>query len=231
MANEDSGGTPAADGVRTRDRILGAAARLFTERGFAATTTRDIAAVVGISQPGLYKHFAGKDAILVALAEIALVPPADAADRLTRAEGPAAVRLYAWLEGTCVHLAEAPYALAALLTTPELALPRFARFGQLNRAGERFVADLVRQGVEEGDFRPVDPVRAARLTLGLVDTLSLSATAEDVAALLDHAFHALLCRPERLPVLRAAALGLADQRSGSGSAPADRARGRQSRGE
>jgi Tetracyclin repressor-like, C-terminal domain len=155
----------------------------------------------------------------VALAEIALVPPAHAADRLAQAEGPAAVRLHAWLEGTCVHLSGAPYALAALLTTPELALPRFARFGQLNRAGERFVADLVRQGVEEGDFRPVDPVRAARLTLGMVDTLTLSATAEDVAALLDHAFHALLLRPERLPELRAAALGLADHVTGGRSVP------------
>jgi len=55
-------------GVGTpREQVLEAAARLFTSKGFAATSTREIAEAVGIRQASLYYHFAGKDEILAAL--------------------------------------------------------------------------------------------------------------------------------------------------------------------
>jgi AcrR family transcriptional regulator len=41
--------------------ILRAALKLFSERGLAATSIRDIAAVSGYTNPALYKHFAGRD--------------------------------------------------------------------------------------------------------------------------------------------------------------------------
>ncbi|MFJ2758924.1 TetR/AcrR family transcriptional regulator [Nocardioides sp. NPDC087217] len=50
-----------------REQVLEAAARLFTSKGFAATSTREIAEAVGIRQASLYYHFAGKDEILAAL--------------------------------------------------------------------------------------------------------------------------------------------------------------------
>jgi len=52
---------------RTRDRVLREAARLFAERGFHGTSVEDIGAACGISGPALYKHFAGKDAVLAKL--------------------------------------------------------------------------------------------------------------------------------------------------------------------
>jgi AcrR family transcriptional regulator len=48
----------------TRERILEVAARLFSERGFAGTSTRDIADALGVTKAALYYHFASKDAIL-----------------------------------------------------------------------------------------------------------------------------------------------------------------------
>src|SRR5690606_6446151 len=55
-------------GVGTpREQVLEAAALLFTSKGFAATSTREIAEAVGIRQASLYYHFAGKDEILAAL--------------------------------------------------------------------------------------------------------------------------------------------------------------------
>ena len=51
----------------TRDRILGAAARVFSRHGYAAGTTNRIAAEAGLSIGSLYQYFPNKDAILVAL--------------------------------------------------------------------------------------------------------------------------------------------------------------------
>src|SRR5687767_6335931 len=52
---------------RTRDVMLRQAARLFAERGFRGTSVEDIGAACGVSGPAVYKHFAGKDAILARL--------------------------------------------------------------------------------------------------------------------------------------------------------------------
>jgi len=52
---------------RTRDRLLAAAARVFSERGYAGGTTNHIAAEAGVSVGSLYQYFPNKDAILADL--------------------------------------------------------------------------------------------------------------------------------------------------------------------
>ncbi|WAX79883.1 SACE_7040 family transcriptional regulator [Streptomyces sp. KMM 9044] len=52
------------DAPTRREQILKEAARLFAERGFHGVGVDEIGAAVGISGPGLYRHFAGKDAML-----------------------------------------------------------------------------------------------------------------------------------------------------------------------
>lgn len=47
-----------------RDAILRVAAQLFAERGFHGVGVDDIGEAVGISGPGIYRHFPSKDAIL-----------------------------------------------------------------------------------------------------------------------------------------------------------------------
>ena len=68
----------------TRCRILDAALRSFSARGYASTTMNDIASALGVTSAALYYHFEGKDAILRALVD----PLADAVDDLiARAPG------------------------------------------------------------------------------------------------------------------------------------------------
>jgi AcrR family transcriptional regulator len=47
-----------------REEILSAAADLFARRGFHGVSIDDIGAAVGISGPGIYRHFPGKEAVL-----------------------------------------------------------------------------------------------------------------------------------------------------------------------
>jgi len=47
-------------GDATRQRLLGAAAAVFVERGYAGATTKEIARRAGISEGTIYRHFADK---------------------------------------------------------------------------------------------------------------------------------------------------------------------------
>lgn len=46
------------------DALLAAAATLFAERGYPGVSLEDIGSAVGISGPAVYRHFAGKQALL-----------------------------------------------------------------------------------------------------------------------------------------------------------------------
>lgn len=56
-------------GPLTRQQILDASLRLFSERGFARTTVRDIARMAGITDAAIYYHFESKRDLLEALVE------------------------------------------------------------------------------------------------------------------------------------------------------------------
>jgi AcrR family transcriptional regulator len=57
------------DDPRAKREILRAAMKLFSERGLAATSIRDIAEESGFTNPALYKHFVGKEELALYLFE------------------------------------------------------------------------------------------------------------------------------------------------------------------
>ncbi len=79
-----------------RREILGIAARLFAEQGFANVTVDEIGDAAGVSGPALYHHFASKEALLGEMlvgisdyllaggAEVAACGGDDTIDRLVR---------------------------------------------------------------------------------------------------------------------------------------------------
>src|ERR1700684_3816321 len=58
-----------ARGDETRLRIIDAAIELFGERGFAAASTRDLAARAGVNAPALQYYFENKEGVYRACAE------------------------------------------------------------------------------------------------------------------------------------------------------------------
>src|SRR5687768_10967788 len=56
----------------TKERILRAARRLLAEKGFDATTTRDIAVAAGIASGTLFNYFPTKEAVVACLAADAI---------------------------------------------------------------------------------------------------------------------------------------------------------------
>lgn len=69
MAIPQNNGKRTRRGPHTRQQILDASLRLFSERGFARTTVRDIARQAGITDAAIYYHFESKRELLEALVE------------------------------------------------------------------------------------------------------------------------------------------------------------------
>ena len=57
--------------MSTKEKILDAALTLFAENGYDGTSVEQIAGIVGIKAPSLYKHYKGKEDILNALVDSA----------------------------------------------------------------------------------------------------------------------------------------------------------------
>jgi AcrR family transcriptional regulator len=57
--------------MTTKEKILDAALTLFAENGYNGTSVEQIANIVGIKAPSLYKHFKGKEDILNAIIDSA----------------------------------------------------------------------------------------------------------------------------------------------------------------
>ena len=198
-----------ADATRrspTAVRILRAAAELIATRGYSATSTRDIAAVVGVEQPAIYKHFSSKSDILAALVGIALGWPLQLADELGELRAPAVVKLHRWLRESLSHLQASPYVLVSILITPELLQQdRFVTEQALVSKFERVIADLIEAGQNEGDVRAMNPVSAARLVQALFDAMALPEIAVSPDEIVEFALTALLSVPARLAEIASAA--------------------------
>src|SRR5579875_2399496 len=76
----------------TRARIMAVALQLIAERGFAATSTREIAERLGLTKAALYYHFRTKDELLAAIVGPALAELEALVTRAEADEGPSARR-------------------------------------------------------------------------------------------------------------------------------------------
>lgn len=146
--------------VEPAEQILVAASRLFAEKGFSSTTTREIAQAAGIQQPSLYYWFPTKFDILNRLVESGIVESAAFAQTVRRKRGPAIVRLYAVLLFDTRQLCGSPYDLSFLPDAPELRDPRLTYRPHL-AALHAVVDELVEKATASGDLESMPP-RLAR---------------------------------------------------------------------
>lgn len=159
------------EGGTGREEILDAAAELFSENGYAATSTRAVALAVGVKQASLYYHFPSKEAVLAELLAGTVAPSLAAAETLAGLPGRSAARLHALASFDVRLLCSGRWNLAALYLLPELRQPRFAPFrddrARLRAAYGRAVAGAV----AEGDLRGDDVGLATDLAFGLVESV------------------------------------------------------------
>lgn len=157
---------------RKRQEIIEAATRLFSQKGYAATTTRDIANEADIGESTLYNYFAGKRDILLAAAE-QTTQMVDAvileAKEMRSREGLINVADQAFAALTDHQHLTATILFEAMVDNEILqgfVIPRLNAIAGLLRV--IFEAHEAR-----GEFRRFDPDLAARMALGIFGALLL----------------------------------------------------------
>lgn len=154
-------------GKTARDEILDAAAELFTNLGYASTSTRRIADAVGMRQASLYHHFATKDDMLDALLVGTVDQPLRLAGELLAEAGPASARLHMLVVSDVGQLCASRWNLGALYLLPELRLDRFEQFRLRREELRQHYGTLARDVITECD----GPTDADDLPFRLVESV------------------------------------------------------------
>jgi len=157
-----------------RARILVEASRLFAVRGFHGTSTRDIAAAVGIRQPTLYSHFASKHAILAALLDADLRPAKARVSAALDLDGSAAARLHALLVADVSAVLSLPYDVRGFYNDDVLELLELDEQSRLRAELHALTTRLIGVGIESGEFLAEDP----SFVRGAITGLTLQAVSE-----------------------------------------------------
>lgn len=144
--------TTSTDPLPTRHRILVAASRLFAQRGYGGTSTRDIAAAVELSQPTLFHHFATKSAMMTELLQLNFTHPATVVSAITREDGDPAALLFRELRWELDYTRTVPYDLTAANAADVLGLDEFAGWRGPAARLRSARRSVLRRGVDEGTF-------------------------------------------------------------------------------
>lgn len=158
--------TPTGDAGR--DRLLAAAVAAFGDKGFHATTTRDIARAANLSPAAVYVHHQSKEDLLYLISiaghrELyAVLQAAVAAGDHPTGQLAAVVRAFVGEHARRRDIARVVNdELDAL--TPE----HRAEVDQLRRAMDQLMRDVIAAGVDSGEFAVMDAHLTGRAVLSL----------------------------------------------------------------
>ncbi len=154
----------------TRDEILAAAAQIFSQKGFHATSMQDIAEAVNLQKASLYHHVSSKQEILVDVLDMALDLFIANMQAVMASPLPPDEMLRQAMQTYMVTILQQRDLASVLLLEhrslePELHtrhIPRRDRFESLWR-------DLIQRGLEAGCYYTVDPAMTARALLGVMN--------------------------------------------------------------
>lgn len=156
-----------------RQRLLTAALELFTRKGYAATTVREIVAAAGVSKPVLYYYFKNKEGIYLELMAATFTLFQQILAGLAETPGPARERIVCFatmiFDGFVDNL-EVMRLIYAIFFGPPQGAPYFPQDQYFTTMLE-VVAGLVEQGVAAGEFRQVAPGDAAWAVVSCMNTV------------------------------------------------------------
>ena len=154
-----------------RAAIVEAAVKLFSDKGFRGTTTRELAASVGVSEPVLYQHFATKKELYAAIIDAKSNEIEQIAERLRNwTEGDDDSGFFACLANVILDWHEQNPAWLRLFLFSALERHEMADLFHERRATRFFqiITSYIDRRIRAGAFRALNPEFVAHAFAGMV---------------------------------------------------------------
>lgn len=171
MARRASAPSSLPNNGNREDQLLDIARRLFANRGFHATSLRDIAEEAQITKAALYYHFPNKDELY----ERVVIQSLDA---LVEMVGAAVARAHTPTERVQAFMLSSAHFLDQHREHWLAGANAFREAGQIERRGvalhlrdtyEKLLRRCIVDGIDSGEFRPMDASMAARFLLSALN--------------------------------------------------------------
>jgi AcrR family transcriptional regulator len=154
-----------------REQIVRVATRLFARQGYQGTTTKEIARQARVTEALIFRHFASKDDLYWAViqAKIKIAGPGEHL-RWTLCASGSDIEIFSSLAAEILDRRARDQSLSRLMLYSALENHRLSqRFFRTYVADYyQVLSDHIQRRIEEGAFRPVDSLLAARGFLGMV---------------------------------------------------------------
>lgn len=149
-----------------RNAVLQAAAQLFNERGFHATSLDDIAARLNVTKPTLYYYVKNKDEILLQCVGKGLAMMLEGIDASRAAGGKAIDQLMTCMQ-VYARIVTMDFGMCLIRVGDEQVPPESRKeLRRLKSAIDQEFRRLVAEGVAEGSIQPCDPKITAFVIAG-----------------------------------------------------------------
>ena len=166
---EDHGRDAAKRPADRRLEILRGAAAAFRDRGYAATSVRDIARRLGMTPGNLYYYFRNKQEILYFCQEASLEVLLREARRIAASAAGPEEKVRALVRAQVLCMLDELHGSAGHIEFHAIPRHRLKRVIARRDAYERLVRDAVAEGVRARCFGPCDPKLATLAILGAVN--------------------------------------------------------------
>jgi AcrR family transcriptional regulator len=151
-----------------RREIIDTAAQVFAQRGYHATSLNELCAATGLGKGALYHYIGSKEELLAAIHDRVMDEVMTGADRVATAGGTPSTQLSMLGDELLDVIHRYPdHVWVFLHEFPALTGERAEQFRVRRRAYQQRVEDVLRAGVETGEFRELDPRLTALAWLGM----------------------------------------------------------------
>jgi AcrR family transcriptional regulator len=150
----------------SRNRILQAAYPLFVEHGYNAVSMQQVADAVSVNKATLYHHFRNKDAMFLAVVQVALRRTHENVAAIVREGGPAQEQM---VRVATMMFQSHQSDLGRLMTDLYENLPAEARLSMMKESAPWDLYDQVfTSAVQSGELPALDVAMATNMFIGLV---------------------------------------------------------------
>jgi len=151
-----------------RDAIVDTSARVFARQGYHATGIAELCTANGLGKGALYHYIGSKEELLAAIHDRVMDEVTTGAERVAEAGGSPSEQLARHGDALLDVIHRYPeHVWVFLHEFPALTGERAERFRKRRRAYEQRIEAVLREGVETGEFRAIDPWLASRAWLGM----------------------------------------------------------------